>query len=139
MNQNATRLFKIGSWMLVVMALIHVSGHFLMSKPQNSTEVELFGLMRSYEKTVFGGKMTMKEIVDGLNLIYGLFLVFAGLVNLTLLRYRSGDQILRAVSLLEGIVFSVGILIASLYFFWLHVVALILISGCFFLAWKGKF
>jgi hypothetical protein len=132
MQVTPLKFFKAGSWMLIVISALHLMGHFLMSKPVNDTEENLLGFMSNYHKEFFGGKMTMKEILDGLNLFYSLFLASFGSLNLVLTRSAEfSHRYLRQISFIGFITFLVGAVIALIYFFWMHVLALFLVSACF--------
>lgn len=91
--------------------------------------------MEVYQKDVLGGAMAMSEIVDGLNLCYGLFIIAIGSINLYVSRGTKSMHLIDTLSRIESICFFFLTVISLIYFYWLPVVYASVISVSF--AWAG--
>jgi hypothetical protein len=120
MKGTGLRLFFTGAVVQILVAIGHLVGHFTIPRPANETEKQLVLMMSSYQKEVAGGKMSILEAYDGLNVSYALFFLFAGNTNLIVLRKQK--SLLKPMSLLNAAAMGVGGVIAAVYFFWIPIV-----------------
>jgi hypothetical protein len=119
MKANGLKLFVTGAALQILVAVGHLIGHFAMPRPANETEKQLVLMMSSYQKEVAGGKMSILEAYDGLNVSYALFLLFAGYANLIVSKQKS---LVKPMSLLNAAAMGAGVIIAVVYFFWIPIV-----------------
>jgi hypothetical protein len=131
MRETSIKLFTIGALLQILVAVGHVIGHFAMPRPANETEEKLVRMMSSYEKKVAGGKMSILESYDGLNISYGLFFLFAGVTNFFI--RRKHKTLIKPLSFLNASTMAIGCVVSIVYFFWIPVVYFSLTSS-FFLA-----
>jgi hypothetical protein len=129
MRQTHARLFRAAAILQILIAVGHVTGHFAMPRPANETERQLIAMMSSYEKAVAGGKMSILETYDGLNLCYALFFLLVGALNLTL--HKNSETLIRPASLFNAMAMGAGAIISLIYFFWIPVLYFGL-TGIFF-------
>ena len=128
MVSNSLKLFRIAAIIQFLIAGGHITGHFLMKKPINATEQKIIVTMASYEKVIAGGKMSILDSYDGLNICYGLFFLFAGSINLA--TTRNADFV-RLPALVNAITMAVGAIISAIYFFWIPTTYFVLCSMLF--------
>jgi hypothetical protein len=108
---------------MIICAFAQVIGHFWLVKPTSETEIKLLRLMSTFHRDFAGGSMSPKDIQDGLNLFYSLFLLYVGLINLILFTMAPAEKkLLTKITLLTSIMLITGSLISLLFFFWLPVV-----------------
>jgi hypothetical protein len=129
MRQIHARLFGAAAILQILVGIGHVTGHFAMPRPANDTERQLIEMMSSYEKDVAGGKMSILESYDGLNLCYALFFLLVGVLNLTL--KKNSGILIRPASLINAMAMGSGAIISLIYFFWIPVLYFGL-TGIFF-------
>lgn len=107
----ARRLFAAGCWILVVMALVHLLGHYGMMSNQGETDAErqMLSLMRGERQDMgLGMVRSMMDIVAGFSLAFSLFGASSGLFGLLALRHgRSAPGLLRPLTIAYAGVFGV--------------------------------
>jgi hypothetical protein len=136
MKIRSVHFFKAGSYLCLLFPAFHITGHFLTRKPANETEKKLLYLMTFYEKKFAGGSMSMMNIVDGLNICYVLFFLYAGILNLLAVsKLHDNCSALRTLSGLNTILFFCGTVISFIYFFWMPVLIWASLTILFGLAW----
>ena len=132
---SALFFFRTGSYALLLVSMAHLIGHFGLQRPASETERKVIAVMKAYEKEVAGGSMSMIDLVDGLNLCYALFFLFAGIINLYLANTRSEDrELLKTISFLNASLLTAGLIISIIYFFWVPVVSFGVGAICFLIA-----
>jgi uncharacterized membrane protein (DUF441 family) len=130
------KLFRLATIIVLGIGILHPIIHFIAKKPKNEIEQRLFSLMDSYHKPVAGGKLTMMDLIDGLNLCYGMFFLFIGVINLHCLRYSDNNpSFIKGLCRIESVLFFAGGCISVLYFFWVPAVYFAVLFVCF--AWSG--
>lgn len=113
----ARRLFAAGCWVLIVMALVHLLGHYGMMSSQGDTEAErqMLALMRGERQDMgLGMVRSMMDIVAGFSLAFSLLSAASGLFGLVVLRHeRSAPGLLRQATIayagVFGVLFAVGL------------------------------
>ena len=134
MKINPISLFRIASHILIIVALVHITGHFWLTANASDEEKRLLQLMAEHQKGIVGGTMSMADILHGLNVCYALFFLFAGTLNLVLARNTTDQTLLRKVSAVNVLAFASGAFISLFYFYWLPVFAFGLVALLFSLS-----
>jgi hypothetical protein len=133
-TSKKSKLFNLGTYLLIAISVSHLIGHFFKRDPESVTEKLLFDLMTNYKKPVAGGEMSMMDIQSGLSLCYGLFFLGLAAINLYMMRLNQASSLLRDLSRIESVIFAVGVMISVQYFFWLPVVSFTTVALCFGIA-----
>lgn len=131
MRINPASLFKAGSYILIVAAIVHLVGHFWFVYHANAEERHLMELMAAYQKRIAGGSMPMTDILHGLNVCYSLFFVFAGILNIVLTNHTADPQLLKKISVVNAYTYTLGLIISLVYFYWIPVVVFAVVTVCF--------
>ncbi len=111
--------FRLGSWMLIVTALLHLTAVFAETPPPESeAEAELLRLLTSHSKDYWGFERTTMEFLRGFSLSYAVLIFFAGLTNLVLMRVHRGRiKGLRVHALLNALLCAALFAVSWMYFF----------------------
>ena len=116
--------FRLGSWMLIVTAALHLVGHFAASPPPaNDTEAELRRLLESYEWEHGIFERSTKDFLDGYSLSFATILFFVGATNLVMMRVHRGRIKGLQVLSLANLLLSLSLLLLSWSYFVLPPVA----------------
>lgn len=105
------------SWFAYLYPQMHLKQKGLI--PANDTERQLLWLMNEYDRALGFSEVSMMNLLDGLNLCYGLLFLWLGTLNLFLARWLRDHQLICNISLLNAIALGVGFVISLRYFFWL--------------------
>jgi hypothetical protein len=125
------KIFRFGCYLLVVIAVVQLTGHLILSHPQNPADEEMVHYLQTQVKHVAGGKMTLWDLQTGLNWCYALFFAGFGCLNLYLSHVME-PLVLKTVSRINTILFLLGILISLIWFFWFPVISFLVVALCFF-------
>ena len=118
MLSNFGRLFKIASWLTVITGILHLSTLLAPVTPKNETEEQLLSLMREYKFDLGGGiERSIHEIMTGLSAGFGIFIVFAGVLNLFLFGRGSFFQN-RNIVIANIFLWTILLVIVWIFFFW---------------------
>ncbi len=141
------QFFRIASILLIVIGISHLTGHFLIIPylqlqhgmtsvlPSNEVETELLRLMNHYHKHIGGTPISMMDIQNGLSLVYALFFLWTGVLNLLLAKgLVRNKRLLSQISFLNAFVLLIGAWISYVYFFWLPLVSFIISAAAFIIA-----
>jgi hypothetical protein len=91
------RLFSIASVGLIVIAIMHLIGHF-QPPPPDLVTATLYAAMRSYEVNAGIGAPSMMNVFDSLSFGTCIMLAWMGLINLAIAKYVAvGDRLIRTV------------------------------------------
>lgn len=135
-KRNSALIYaKAACYLIITYAIGEVVGHFWIIKPASVEEASLLQRMSSFHRNFAGGSMSPRDIQDGLNLCYGLFLVYTGLYNLIILNLFSTREILRKLILLTCIMLMIGSIVSLVFFFWLPVILFVITSAGFFVTY----
>lgn len=130
------KLFRTASIVLILIGISHPVIHFATRNPKNDTEEELFRQMAMYQKPMIGGEMSMLQLQDGLNICYGVFLLFFGVVNLYCFAQTDRDSsFIKGLSRIESMMFLACFVVSIIFFFWVPAVYLGLFAVGY--AWCG--
>lgn len=121
----------------MITGLFHIAGHFFISSTFPDV-VPLTDTMHAYKIRILGGETSLAALIDGLNVMYGLFLIFIGGFNLLIMRFLSPEGIPSSVAALNVATLGTGCLISMIYFLWLHVTYFAIFTGFFFAAWLAS-
>jgi hypothetical protein len=138
------QFFRIASILLVVIFASHLAGHLFLiphlqlthnvtgQMPSNETEEKLLSLMNHYHRHVGGSSISMMDIQNGLSLCYSIFFLWAGILNLLILKgLVRNKRLLSQISIVNAVVLFIGAWISVEYFFWLPFVSF-LVTGILF-------
>jgi hypothetical protein len=115
------RLFATGCWILVVMAAVHLLGHYGLVTGQGGDEThrQLLSLMREYRRDLgLGMVRSTMDILAGFSLAFSLQSAAAGLMGLLVLRHESrAPGLLRQLAIVYAGAFGVFTAVAIRYWF----------------------
>lgn len=127
------KYYRIGSFVLLVIAFSHATGQVLFTEPRSAGEKEIAIFMQARTKHVAGGKMSMWDIQNGLSWCYALFFAFLGSLNLYLSRTIERPK-LKTLGLMNAVALFAGAIISIIYFFWLPVLSFAAAGACFLIS-----
>jgi hypothetical protein len=141
------QFFRVGSILLILISVSHFIGHFVLiphlqlihnftgKLPANEVERQMLTLMNHYHKKVGGENISMMDIQNGLSFCYGLFFLWAGVLNLLLLKgLVRNKRLLMQISLFNAAILAIGGVISIGYFFWLPVASFFVTAVLFAIA-----
>jgi hypothetical protein len=115
------RFFAAGCWVLIVMALVHLLGHYGMMANQGDGDAErqMLSLMRGERQDLgLGMVRSMMDIVAGFSLAFSLLAAGCGLFGLTLVRHEHrAPGLLRQAAVNYAGIFGILTAIALRYWF----------------------
>jgi hypothetical protein len=136
MQKTKVHAFQIASLFMIVLGIVHPILHFMNKDPVNEVEAEIFRLMSTYQKPMMGGAMSMTDVLDGLNVCYGIFFLLIGAFNLlSFHRLRNNFSFVISICRLESIFFLAIALTSLVYFYWVPVAYAFFLGCCF--TWIG--
>jgi len=115
--------FRLGSWMLIVTALLHLTSLFSqppapVKTPTTDAEAELVHLLSTQSHDYWGFERTLMEFLRGFSLSYAVLIFFIGLTNLVLMRVHHGRiKGLRVHALLNTLLCAALFAVSWMYFF----------------------
>ena len=120
-------LFRIGSIVLIITGLLHLSSHFQEYVPQNDTEKQLVELMENYTFDFAGASVTMAKIQEGFGFWFALSLIWLGVISLFLVKHlKENKALIRKVAMLHCSALLIGTVISLLFFFFIPTICLAL-------------
>jgi len=128
-------LFKLGCWIAIVTAAVHLVGHVLgPAAPTNETERQLQTLATTYKYTLPGGTTrSLMDFLNGFSLVLVLFLTTIGGLGLMVVRRAQDDRVLTLAVARTFAATSVVLLVITLVYFFLVPAAFILVMALCFL------
>lgn len=127
------RLFKIGSWLLVVIGLVHSLSLIKPLVPANETERQLLDLMVNYKFNLVGSVRSMNDLMRGFSVSFMVAAFGFGVLDLMLSGERSG--LLKRLALINAIWLAVMTGVSLHYFFAVPTSFLAVSLVIFVLAW----
>lgn len=112
----------LGGYSLIAIGAIHVVLHFLFKRPSNPEELRMQTALLQHDLHVLGGIMSLEDIVDGLNIMYAIFLISMGGTTLVIHGVAGQSYVPRAFPVVLAGVFFICTIVAVFYFVWFHVV-----------------
>ena len=141
------RPFRIACFILLITGVSHLIWHFYLRPhfrlartsdvlPSNQVEEQVLRMMNEYQRNIAGADISFMDIQLGFSLLYALFFIWIGVLNLILLKASGPKHLLLAtLSYLNGVMLLGGSLIAIIYFFWLPFASFF--SAGVFYVWSG--
>jgi hypothetical protein len=116
-------LFRIGCWVAVCAAILHLAGHVVgPPAPANAQERQLRELTDTYQFEVpFGGQRSMRDLYNGFSLSFAVLLAVQGTLGLVVVKRARQDRVLMIAVARAMAVGSVALLGISLVLW--HLVA----------------
>jgi hypothetical protein len=109
--------FRLGTYLLVITALVHLIGHFYKRPPANDQERRLLELMTGYQMDVGGLQRTVQQILSGFSLTFSVLLLFVAALNLSVMRMAPDEhRFVLAVTLINTIGAGVLLVISAVSF-----------------------
>lgn len=127
------RLFKIGAWALVLLALVHALSLFQKPVPANDTERQLLDLMANYKFSLMGSLRSMADLLQGFSVSFAVAALCLGVLSLSLSRERVG--LLKQVALINTLWLAAMTAVSFHYFFAAPTSFLVAALLIFALAW----
>jgi hypothetical protein len=131
----ARRFFAAGCWVLILLGLVHLLGHYAMATSQGDTEAErqMLALMRGERQDMgLGMVRSTMDILLGFSLGFSLLAAGSGLFGLVVLRHeRSAPGLLRQSSIAYAGVFGTFSAIGLRYWFPAPLAFLLAAFACF--------
>ena len=111
-------MFYAGSVVQLISVAVHFFGMSLKHEPASGQEKMLSDLMHTYRfKLGAGFVRTMNDFLTGFGLVYGVFVLFLGLINLFAIRQAGDSRFLRSRCWLNAMCMAVIAAIAFKFFF----------------------
>lgn len=101
MFKKGNRIFSIAIVLLLVVAVMHTMGAF--NEPVNEAGVELVTAMKTYTVTIGAMTTNVRDIQMSLALTMTVFMVFLGLLDITIVSSAPPRDLLRRVILLNAL------------------------------------
>ncbi len=115
------KLFTAGCVVLIALGLVHLLGHYMMTKNQGETEAErqLLAMMRSNPQDLgLGFVRTMSDIVGGFSLTFSVLPLAMGLVGFVIRRHAGAAAgLLRQTAIVYAGTYGVMTAVALRYWF----------------------
>jgi hypothetical protein len=127
------RLFTAGTFLLLLIGLVHASSLFGAPTPANDTEKQLFSLMHDYHFNLMGSSRSMNDLMRGFSMSFMLAAFGFGIFDLVLRRERT--DLLKAVALVNVLWLAAMMILSLRYFFAVPTSFLAITLILFALAW----
>ncbi len=109
--------FRLGTYTLLITALVHLIGHFYKRPPANDQERQLLELMTTYRMNMGGIHRTVQSILSGFSLTFAALLVYLAALNLAIVRFGPEDRrFVRAITLVNVVMTGVLLVISAVSF-----------------------
>ena len=109
--------FRLGTYILLVTALVHLIGHFYKRPPANDQERQLLELMTNYSMDMGGVQRTVEDVLGGFSLTFAAALMFLAALNLAVIRSRPDDRrLVKSITVINTIGTGVLLVISGFSF-----------------------
>jgi hypothetical protein len=138
---NDSRWFRLGSYGLVVLALLHfVSNRSgLPIHVDDAAGRELLRLMANYEIDFFGLRRTLNATIGGFIVTWGVMVLAVAIINLVVVGRNSTGGPPSALKWTNALVWSICLVAAILFWSWPQIALFALITAAFALAlWPAR-
>ena len=136
MRNKSTLFYKLGSYVLILFAVVHTAA--LFSDPAklltDEESKKVWQLIHTHQFHIEGMTFTIRSILLGFNLYLEIFTLGLGVLNLALAKHQGDNQaLLKTMAAVNLAVLSLVIVVTAIYF---HLPPLILfgLAWLFFLA-----
>lgn len=111
-------MFYTGTVVQLISVAVHFFGMSLKHEPAGGQEKALYDLMHNYRLDLGAGFVrTMSDFLAGFGLVYGVFVMFLGLINLFAIRQAGDSRFLRSLCWLNALCMAIVSAIAFKFFF----------------------
>lgn len=111
-------MFYTGTVIQLISVAVHFFGMSQKHEPADGQEKALYDLMHNYRFDLGAGFVrTMSDFLTGFGLVYGVFVLFLGLINLSAIRQAADSSFLRSLSWLNAVCMAIVSAIAFKFFF----------------------
>lgn len=129
-TMNYKTFFKFGSWALLATGAIHSLSFLNEPQPQNDSERQLFDLLKNYRFDLAGTMRSMQELLNFFSLSMTFLCLFAGIVNLLVVKHFDNEALAKKVVAFNAIFWTV-------YLVPLYLLTFLPPQVCFTVAWVG--
>jgi hypothetical protein len=134
LNRAGLKLFRAGSYVLIVLALVHSISLFSEPMATNPTETAMFKLMKTYTSDVMGSPRTMWQFFYGFNVSFTVLMLAVGGLNLIVSRVVDW-HVLRSLAFFNVCWLTAMTLTSIVYFFIAPTAFFVAADVLFLLAW----
>lgn len=135
MHHRGVLFFKLGSYGLVLFALIHALSFF--SDPAqlltNDEDKRVWQLIQTHVFNIGGMSTTTKSLLTGFNLYLSIFTLNTGMLNILIVKYNAGNASFLKMMAATNLVMLGLLWIVTYLFFHLPPLILFGLTGIFFL------
>lgn len=111
-------MFYTGTVVQLISVAVHFFGMSRKHEPAGGQEKALYDLMHNYRLDLGAGFVrTMSDFLTGFGLVYGVFVLFLGLINLFAIRQAANWPFLRSLCWLNAVCMVIVSAIAFRFFF----------------------
>jgi len=128
--------FRVGSWILLALAMVHLIGHFQEPVAENDTERRLLALMTTHRKNMMGTMRSTMDLLNGFSLAFSIMPAGVALLNMMLGgRFRGDADMLRSAAAINTLLWGAMLVNSAVYWFAAPTVFLAAATLMFGLAW----
>ena len=133
---KASRWFKLGSYGLLLMAVLHFVSNWsgLPIKVDDSAGRELLHLMANYEIDFFGLHRTMDATIKGFIITWGAMLSGFGIINLSVAGLHPGSEPPASFRWANAVIWVICLIVAIVFWSWPQIILFAGIAGAFVMA-----
>lgn len=111
-------MFYTGTVVQLISVAVHFFGMSRNHEPAGGQEKALYDLMHNYRFDLGAGFVrTMSDFLTGFGLVYGVFVLFLGFINLFAIRQAGDSRFLRSLCWLNAVCMAIVSAIAFRFFF----------------------
>lgn len=115
---------------MLATGFLHSLSLFNNPQPQNDSERQLFDLLANYRFDLGGTMRSMEELTNFFSLSLTLFCLFAGTINLLIVRYFENESLAKKIVTFNAVFWTV-------YLVPLYLLTFLPPQVCFTVAWAG--
>ncbi|HSG82073.1 MAG TPA: hypothetical protein VLC48_07480 [Gemmatimonadota bacterium] len=109
--------FRLGTYVLLITALVHLIGHFYKRPPANDQERQLLELMTGYRMDVGGIQRSVQQVLSGFSLTFSVLLLFVAALNLAVIRLAPEERrFVHAITMVNTIGTGILLVISAVSF-----------------------
>ena len=109
--------FRLGTYTLLITAIVHLIGHFYKRPPANDQERQLLELMTTYRMNMGGIHRTVQSILSGFSLTFAALLIYLAALNLAIVWFGPEDRrFVRAITRVNVVMIGILLVISAVSF-----------------------
>lgn len=137
MTLQPRKLLRIGGTLLMLTGGLHTMGHFVMKSI--SEEARMANLvLDTLRIRLAGGSMSISEALDGLNVFYGIFLLFSGTLALWMAHTTRDQKAISGFLIINIITWATAVIVSLVFFLWIHVTYFTIFLLLFGAVWMAR-